>query len=243
MPGLDIWLGSVWEAHARAHGWERAEKSVIPFFHRPAPTGSPRFYLSAGIHGDEPAGPLAVFELMGEERLWEGWEVFLFPMLNPGGSKLGTRESVDGLDLNRDYGPRRSLEVSAHVAQLQKLPRFDVAVCLHEDWEAGGVYLYYLHRQGIGDEPRRVLAAMGEAIPLEEASVIDGREADRGLIHRRPEEYEGDNWPEAIYLAHHHTDTCYTLETPSSFPLDQRVQAHRRAVRMLAGPVRHGAPG
>jgi murein peptide amidase A len=234
MAGSDLWEESSWTAHAREHGWERPEEGAVLFFHRPAPAGSRRFYLSAGIHGDEPAGPLAVFELMREKRLWDGWEVFLFPMLNPAGLRRGTRESEEGLDLNREYGSQRSPQISAHLALLQKLPRFDLALCLHEDWEARGVYLYYLHRSGNLEVPRRVLGAMGEIIPVEESAVIDGREADRGLIHRRPEEYEGDDWPEAIYLGHHHTDTCYTLETPSAFPLDERILAHCQAVRVLA---------
>src|SRR5829696_2516009 len=45
----------------------------------------PRIYLSAGIHGDEPAPPLALLELI-ERGVFDtraGW--FLCPLLNPAG--------------------------------------------------------------------------------------------------------------------------------------------------------------
>jgi hypothetical protein len=39
-----------------------------------------------------------------------------------------------------------------------------------------------------------------------------------------------ETWPEAIYLRAHHTTLSYTLETPSAFPLAQRIAALRAAV-------------
>ena len=32
-----------------------------------------------------------------------------------------------------------------------------------------------------------------------------------------------ETWPEAIYLRAHHTTLSYTIESPSAFPLDQRI--------------------
>ena len=59
---------------AEAHGWEvetlRARPKVdLLTLKRPAPGGTQnpfRIYISAGIHGDEPAGPLAVRQLLQE---------------------------------------------------------------------------------------------------------------------------------------------------------------------------------
>lgn len=228
-----MFLESTWREAGRKTGWDWAGGPDLFALHRPSAAGAPRFYLSAGIHGDEPAGPLAAYELLSSPDLWEGWEVFFFPLLNPGGLRVGTRDSVAGVDLNRDYFHRRSPEIAAHRRMLDRLPRLDVTVCLHEDWEATGVYLYYLHRDGLVDGARRVLAAMGRVIPVDPAAQIDGRPAEQGLIHRRPEEFEGENWPEAIYLGHHLTDHGYTLETPSSRPIGERVEAHCAGVRAI----------
>src|SRR5512138_2752058 len=44
-----------------------------------------RIYISAGIHGDEPAGPLAVRQLLLENPWPADIEVWLCPCLNPTG--------------------------------------------------------------------------------------------------------------------------------------------------------------
>ena len=77
-----------------------------------------RIYLSAGIHGDEPAGPLAALQLVRENRWPENAELFLAPCLNPAAFGLNKRENADGIDLNRDYLNSKSAEIRAHVAWL-----------------------------------------------------------------------------------------------------------------------------
>ena len=64
------------------------------------PGPRPRIYLSAGIHGDEPAPPLALLELIeaGVFDARANW--FLCPLLNPAGFLRATRENAEaGSDL------------------------------------------------------------------------------------------------------------------------------------------------
>ena len=84
-----------------------------------------RIYISTGIHGDEPAGPLAALKLIQENRWPANAEIFLLPCLNPGGFVLNTRGNADGIDLNRDYRHLESSEVRAHVRWLERQPKFD----------------------------------------------------------------------------------------------------------------------
>ena len=92
-----------------------------------------RIYLSAGIHGDEPAPPLALLELI-EAGVFDSRAVwFICPLLNPLGFTRGTRENADGLDLNRDYKHLRSAEIQAHRGWLRRQPNFDLTFCVHED--------------------------------------------------------------------------------------------------------------
>src|SRR5215472_11388527 len=44
-----------------------------------------RLYLSAGIHGDEPAGPLAALRLLQENKWPANAELWFCPCLNPMG--------------------------------------------------------------------------------------------------------------------------------------------------------------
>src|ERR1700691_1070797 len=105
----------------------------------------PRIYFSSGIHGDEPAPPLTLLSLMesGDLDLRATW--FLCPLLNPTGLAAGTRENASGADLNRDYRTPESPEIVAHIQWLKSQPNFDMAVCVHEDWESSGFYLYELN--------------------------------------------------------------------------------------------------
>jgi protein MpaA len=199
----------------------------------------PRVYLSAGIHGDEPAGPLALLDLMERGVFDERAVWFICPLLNPVGFTKRTRENADGIDLNRDYKALRSLEIQAHARWLQAQPNFDAALCLHEDWEATGYYLYELNpgqrRRGLAAE---ILTNVMNVCPIEPATQIDGRPvAERGILRPVDDPQLRELWPESIYLRAHHTPLGYTLEAPSSFPIAQRVAAHCAAVEAVLGEL------
>jgi hypothetical protein len=191
-------------------------------------------YLSAGIHGDEPAGPLAMLSLLrnghfGADRHW-----MLCPALNPTGLEAGCRENVAGLDLNRDYLRRQSREVAAHVAWLESRPVPSRFVSLHEDWEMAGFYFYEIN---LGqDDPGRASRILGAVEPwfrAESAACIDDHDVrEPGWIYHEARPDFPDHWPEAIFLAERGCPLSFTFETPSSAALEDRVAAHVAAVRM-----------
>jgi len=195
------------------------------------PGPRPRLYLSSGIHGDEPAPPLALLELLEAGAFDARANWFLCPLLNPAGFFRGIRENAAGIDLNRDYKHLASPETRAHVAWLRRQPNFDFTLSLHEDWESHGFYLYELnphHRPSLA-EP--TIAAVSSVCPIETATIIDGREiAAPGIIRPVADPALRELWPESIYLRVHHTTLTYTLESPSSLPLAQRLAALRTAI-------------
>ena len=136
-------------------------------------------------------------------------------------------ENDGGLDLNRDYLVPASTEIARHVDWLQSQPRFAVALCLHEDWEAEGFYLYELNasnRDGLACSLRDAGASI---LPIDPNTEIDGRPIDEpGIIRPESDPALRETWPEAIYLRKYHTDLCYTIETPTSAALDDRVNTH-----------------
>ncbi len=211
-------------------------------FTRPGPAGAPVVYLSAGVHGDEPAPPEALLRLVTDGVLdgRAGW--VLCPMLNPTGLARGTRENADGVDLNRDYKEPSTPEVRAHVAWLRRQPRYDAAFCLHEDYEAAGFYLYELNPDGRPTLAEVALAAAARHVPIESAAVIDGREAAApGIIRPVSDPLLRDRWPEAIYLRHHHTTLGYTFESPTALDFGRRVEAHVTAIGAALGTLLAGA--
>ena len=203
-----------------------------------AADGRPRLYLSAGIHGDEPAPPRALLQML-EQGFFDGradW--FVCPLLNPGGMACGTRENPAGQDLNRDYRSLQSVEIQAHAAWLRRQPDFDLTLCLHEDWEATGFYLYELNPNQQPSLAEPMIEAVRPVCPIDAADIIDGRPAAGGIIRPDGDPAKRELWPEAIYLRAHHTGLAYTLETPSALPLAQRAAAHAAAVKSASDRFR-----
>ena len=195
----------------------------------------PPIYISAGIHGDEPAGPLAALSLMEEGAFPVDRHCIICPALNPGGLVLQTRENRQGTDLNRDYVHQFSAETAAHTRWLSSRPVPGLFVSLHEDWETDGFYFYEINL-GEDDEQRasELLGAVSAHFAPEPGSEIDGHAVrSPGWIFHRAEADLPDSWPEAIWLAKRGCPLSFTFETPSKAALADRVAAHVAGVRSL----------
>lgn len=190
-----------------------------------------RIYLSAGIHGDEPAGPLAIRQLLQDKSLPIDADLWVCPCLNPTGFLRNTRANAAGVDLNRDYRHLQSPEVRAHIEWLRHQPNFDLCFCLHEDWEAHGFYVYELNPDARPSLAPAMLEAVARVSPLDLSPEIEGRPAQGGLINPSLDPNSRPQWPEAFHLLQHKTRLSYTLEAASDFPLALRVDALVVAVR------------
>src|SRR5690606_28686113 len=135
---------------------------------------APRIYISAGIHGDEPAGPLAVRQLVDAAPWPDHAWIYLCPCLNPTGFPRNSRTAASGIDLNRDYRNPQSPEIRAHIAWLQLQPMFDLTLCLHEDWESAGFYLYELNPMRLPSLAPTSLDAVRRVCPIDPSPMIDG---------------------------------------------------------------------
>jgi hypothetical protein len=191
---------------------------------------STRLYISTGIHGDEPAGPLAALRLLQENNWPENVEIFLLPCLNPIGFILNSRGNSSGIDLNRDYRNPKSAEVRAHIAWLERQPKFDLYLCLHEDWESHGFYLYEQNPDSKPSLAEKIIEAVKKVCPIDLSENIEGRPAKNGIVRPNISPQERPDWPEAFYLITQKSRQGYTLEAPSDFPLPVRVDALVAAV-------------
>ena len=197
----------------------------------------PRLYLSTGIHGDEPAGPLAVRQLLQENRWPPNLDLWLCPCLNPAGFALNRRENPDGIDLNRQYLDPKAPETLAHVAWLKRQPDFDLCLCLHEDWESNGFYIYELNPDNQPSLAPTMLERVAQICPVDQSELIEGRPAKNGIIRPGIDPRTRPQWPEAFFLLSYKTRQSYTLEAPSDFPLSARVAALVAAVEIATGVV------
>jgi protein MpaA len=221
------------ETAAQQHGWtseifhDTGEFKLLALRHPPFSIRNPqsviRIYISAGIHGDEPAGPLAALRLLQENRWPENAELWFCPCLNPMGFVLNRRENDKGIDLNRQYRHLETAETRAHIAWLERQPQFDLCLCLHEDWESHGFYVYELNPENRPSLAEAMIARIAEVCPIDPSGIIEGRESKGGIIRPNLDPHTRPQWAEAFYLIVNKTRLSYTLEAPSDFPLTTRV--------------------
>ena len=223
------------EAEAKRHGWSQEvffdakDFKLLALRRGPLSTlnsePSPRIYLSTGIHGDEPAGPLAALRLLRENRWPTHLDLWFCPCLNPIGFELNCRENAAGIDLNRQYLKPTVEDIIAHIAWLERQPKFDLCLLLHEDWESHGFYLYEQNPDRRPSLAETMIAEIAKVCPIDRSDLIEGRPAKDGIIRPNLDPKSRPDWPEAFYVITHKTRQSYTFEAPSDFPLATRVDA------------------
>ncbi|MFM8363959.1 MAG: M14 family metallocarboxypeptidase [Verrucomicrobiota bacterium] len=216
--------GLIVETFAKSHGH--------PLLHvatkKPAPE-NPWVYFSAGIHGDEPASTEALLAWVERNApLARSLNLRIFPCLNPWGLENNCRLDADGRDLNRCYRNPSHPPLAAH-SRLAKKNHYDLAIVLHEDFDAQGVYVYETSplKPYLGE---KIIAAMSCHIPPDPRRRIDSSRAKNGVIRRRITRDLMPDWPEAFLLHFHCARRVFTIETPSEFQIDTRVEAHIAAI-------------
>ncbi len=197
-------------------------------------------YLCAGVHGDEPAGAWGLLEWAeANVALLRERPALILPCFNPWGLVNNRRSDAEGRDLNRLFH-RADLPLLAAWREQVGSTRFDLALHLHEDYDARGTYLYELTAPGL-DLGERGLAACESIVPRDPREEIEGNAFENGIlrhaddVERLVEEELDGGYPEAIYVYLHHARTAITFETPSEYSLWRRVRAQRRFVEVVVG--------
>ena len=189
------------------------------------PRGRKRVLLSGGVHGDEPAGPEAVLAFLERKpaELLRAFTFLVLPCVNPWGYVHNRRENRLGQDINRSFSESGVSE--GEIARgILSGKRFDLYVDFHEDWEAAGFYMY----EGRHDEQ---WAGPSVIRAVENVGIIDPDGEDdendvpisRGVYQVAPSWGTGGVVP---YVYHHHADHVLIFETPTAWPMTQRIAAH-----------------
>jgi hypothetical protein len=196
-------------------------------------------YISAGIHGDEPAGTEALITWAEKNtRLLRRQPFLLVPCINPWGLVNNSRTDSQRRDLNRSFQNETVAEVVA-LKRMMGRRRFSLGLTLHEDYDALGIYIYEL--EGARPHWGEALLDIARAhLPVDTRPFIEGREAANGLV-RRPLDmklFETLGLPEAVYLYLQGCRHVFTVETPSEYGLDRRVRAHVAVIEECIRRVR-----
>lgn len=145
-----------------------------------------RIGLFALLHGDEPAGSLALLNLLqtlaGDPRLATGYDLVAYPLCNPTGYEDDTRHNRAGVDLNRLFWVGSSQpEVQILEAEL-RTENFEGLIALHADDTSEGLYGYAHGRELNESLLVPALRASERMIPCNHDPLIDGFRACAGVI-------------------------------------------------------------
>ena len=206
-------------------------------FEGPHGGGDPiRIGFFAGIHGDERTGSEALLtlaeKLVANPNFAEGYNLHFYPICNPSGFDAGTRFSKSGKDLNREFWrDSREPEVVLLEREIHQ-HRFHGLVSLHSDDTSAGLYGFVRGAVLARSLLEPALRAAERILPRNDAAIIDGFPAERGIIS---ECYEGiltsppklENSPFEIIF-----------ETPHHAPADAQVQAFVVAILSILAEYR-----
>src|SRR6185369_3435794 len=123
-------------------------------------------------------------------------------------------------------------------AWLERQPKFDLCLCLHEDWESEGFYVYELNPDNCPSLAQRIVEGVAEVCPIDRSEIIEGRPAQNGIIRPNLDPRTRPQWPESFFLITHKTRLTYTLEAPSDYPLSIRVAGLVAGVRAALDAIR-----
>ncbi len=200
--------------------------------------------ISAGVHGDEPAGPWALLSLVRDGLLDARYAYRIWPCVNPSGYIAGTRANAEGDDVNRSFSRGGRTPEARAVLTANRDRRFAFALDLHEDYEADGAYVYEPLRPGFAPYfSGAVVAALDDAgLPVQQfgegfdLGVPFG--ADRDVYRLDPGivlvDYEAelrlfDGLPGSLALMYRGTPAALTIESPRPRAWNDRIAVHRIA--------------
>ncbi|MCY4401605.1 MAG: M14 family metallocarboxypeptidase [Candidatus Poribacteria bacterium] len=207
---------------------------------------APTIYVSAGIHGNEPAGVECAVRLI--EKIADATHQNFFrlplkefnwlisPCDNPYGYERDTRENAIGYDLNRMFGtPNRCPEtafISESLLQTQTYLKdtIQLALDLHEDTDSHGFYLWERRSSTCPPIGNAVVKQIEEICAINRESMIEDHRNENGVITLL-DTVTTKGWTRGRYLAEEIQTRCLILETPTLLDLETRIEVHKAAIQ------------
>jgi hypothetical protein len=211
----------------------RGQSYSIPRFSFRGPNSADPIHIGifGAIHGDEPAGALAIAQLLrdlvAEPSLAEDYQIHAYPVCNPTGFEDNTRFSRNGRDLNREFW-KNSNEPEVRIIENElRAQHFHGLIQLHADDTSDGVYGFVRGATLTENLLRPALREAGKILPRNNNALIDGFAARDGMIY---DIYEGVlGAPEGVEPVPFEI----ILETPHLAALELQVSALDAAMRTI----------
>jgi hypothetical protein len=199
-----------------------------------------KILVNAGIHGNEPAGVACVLQLLEQlaknPHQYRSIAIDIIPIVNPWGWVHDIRFNHDGADINRDFSTLDSQEAGI-IRDFLKDRHYDLMLDLHEHPAASGFYVYQygIDDTTVADGLIDTIKKMG--YPIEENVSMVILKTENGIIDapmwglwymRLTGQLSLPN-----YYRLYNSQSVFTVETPTSLPMVDRITMQRAAVEFL----------
>ncbi len=230
--------------------WHRSSSQSYPLYcvhYAAKQVDAALIYVSAGIHGDEPAGvecAIRLIELLAEAQQYDlspfpfdKYNWIISPCDNPYGYEHDIRENAAGLDLNRmfehpcQYTETTFIAESLLRTQIQNNnTEVRLALDLHEDRDSIGFYLWERRASTTLPIGNEVVKQVGQVCTINQKCMIEDHRNDNGVITLL-DSVTTKGWTRGRYLAEQINTRCLILETPTKLDLDTRVKTHMLSIQ------------
>lgn len=200
----------------------------------------PAVAITAGVHGDEPAGPWAVLSALESGLLDARFAYRIWPCTNPGGYAAVTRFNPEGADVNRSFSRGGSTPESRAIITANRDRRYVLSIDVHEDFESDGFYCYVAGdgAEALGRTVSRAVVDAGFALQDfagfdfgEPGSRQPGRRCADGVVVMGDDEARHfDGLSCNLFMLGRSAQRVITLETPRARAWDERLAIHRIAI-------------
>jgi murein peptide amidase A len=220
--------------------------------------------VSAGVHGDEPAGVHALLDFLEKHasQYLDRFTFVVYPCINPSGFELDTRKTAADVDLNRSFGKVGAPEeIRLIEADLRALGhKYAFALDMHEDrpevhsdcvplnggpvrTDADGCYLYESQNNPLARMGQKMIAALPSNIPVCRSGDLYGDHCENGVIQFSASSTGNaayaDNSSFDGYLNGSFTDHSFTTETLGNWYMDLRVEVQTAFLKAALEEIRN----
>lgn len=104
-----------------------------------------KLFILSGTHGNEQAGLLVVIELLSDiianPKYYRDCNILILTPHNPVGAKYNSRLNGQGIDINRDFKKKKTLETKVVINSMKRFKQ-DFTISLHEGSQENGTFIY-----------------------------------------------------------------------------------------------------
>jgi hypothetical protein len=190
--------------------------------------------FSAGIHGEEIAGPLTILEFLKWYRadFYPNIKIIIFPVVNPFGFDRKRRLNERRFDLNQSFFNKSLPEEDKIVYNHAKKQKIFFFHAIHEDSAEGGAYLYGFEKRP-EEIYKKIISIERKFFPIKTGKDDMNNTIYHGMIiNAFDESFESRLFKEGI------AKYAVCTETPMrKQPLKKRIKVDLKIVKLILGFV------